>query len=124
MFTRATLVLVLLGGVCLAEDPKPADDKIADFVDNTEKYKGKEVTFTLKYLDPQGIYPLRTRLGDKGVVFKGRDSKNKAELAVGIDLGPKLEVPNAKDGEEVIVTFKCGDGKLDKGNVAVKIRRP
>lgn len=123
MLRACLLAIPLLALPATAADPpKPRDDLISDFVDNTPKYKGKTVTFTMA-LDSPGD-SLRDRVGDKSIPFLAVDPNNGAKLPLGLDIPKGLEVPNAKSGEVVIVTFKCGSGANDKGNTAVSITRP
>jgi hypothetical protein len=35
-----------------------------------------------------------------------------------------LEVPKVSFGDRVIVSFRCSEGDLMRGNVAIAIRRP
>lgn len=107
-----------------ADPPKPQNELISDFIDNTEKYKGKTVTFRVTLVSANKNLTIRDRLGDKSVPFKSEDPKNGARLGLGLDIPKDLKVPVAKAGEEVIVRFKCTEGKTDKGNVAVEIVRP
>lgn len=100
---------------------KPQNDLISDFIDNTAKYKGKVVTFQLTYMDNLGT--LRDRVGDR-CLLKGKDSKNRAELLIQIIIPKGLDVPAAKNDEQVIVTFTCTMGKTEDGNKVVAITRP
>jgi hypothetical protein len=108
-----------------ASAPAEQNNLISDFVDKTEAYKGKTLTFRLAYVDRTGPNPLRTRLGDQSVPFRAVDPNNGAKLLLGLDFPKDLDgVPNAKDGEEVVVTFRCTVGDTSKGNVVVAARRP
>lgn len=115
MHTAVCLILLLAG------DFTPRNDRIADFVDNTSDYQGRTLTLRLAFI---GNSSLGTRVGDDRVPFEGRDPKNGARLLLGLTIPKGLRVPKAKDGEEVVITFTCGAGKNDTGNVAVAIRRP
>lgn len=105
----------------IGEAPKVQNELISDYIDNTDKYKGRTLTFRLTYI-AGARDPLRTRLGDKGVSFEGKDPKNGAKLVLGLDIPKGLDVPQARGGEEVIVTFTCGGA--GKPNTAVSIIRP
>lgn len=123
-FYSMILFAVLVCPVLAAEDPpKPQNELISDFVDNPGRYKGKTLTLQVQY-DGGAGKTLRERLGGKSVPFKGKDPNNGAKLVLGLDLPKDLDVPNAQQGEEVIVTFKCEAGNTSKGNTVTMITRP
>jgi hypothetical protein len=107
-----------------ADDLKPSE-RVSDFVDEAAKYKGRVVTFRVRYSDRPGLTALRDRVGDTyAAPFTAVDPKNGAKLVLGVVLPVGLPAPAARDGEEVVVTFWCGQGDTGKGNVALVITRP
>jgi hypothetical protein len=104
---------------------KPQNELISDFLDDTPKYKGRTLTFKLRYVQGKAIGSLRERVGNGlNTPFKGTDPKNRAELLLGVQLPAGLDVPRANDGEEVVITFECTLGDRSKGNVAKRVTRP
>lgn len=126
---RSLVVLFAFAGLVVAQVEKkdekkeyrPENDKISDYVDNPEKYVGKTLTFRVTFA---GGNSLKERVGDKGVPFKGVDPNNGAKLLLGLIIPRGLEVPNAKDDEEVIVTFQVQKFDNMSNGKAVAIRRP
>lgn len=109
----------------LSESDLKPSDRVSDFVDNTAKYKGRVVTFRVRYSDRPGLTTVRDRVGDTyAAPFTTADPKNGAKLVLGVVLPVGLPAPAARDGEEVLVTFWCGQGDTGKGNVALVIARP
>ncbi|MBN9521076.1 hypothetical protein J0H58_21585 [bacterium] len=104
----------------------PQNQLALDFADNPEKYKGKTVTFLAEITAGDGA--LRERIGDKGIpldVYPPRGKRGKLLLGLDIPIGfPKQEVPNARSGDEVVVTFLCTKGSATEGNTLVAARRP
>ncbi len=98
---------------------KPVSPKIADLADNTDAYKGKSVTVKMRW-NFRGDYTLRELRGET-LAFTASEPGARADLL--IDIPRDLDVPNAKDGDLLLVTFKCG-GSLKKGNVATAVKRP
>jgi hypothetical protein len=124
---RACMIAVALltAGHLVAQDkepPKPQNDKISDFIDNTAKYKGQKLTLLVEFAGGKNDL-LTDEVGQKSVPFIGYDPANKAKLILGVEIPRGLTVPKARGGELVVVTFECG-GKTDKGNVATSITRP
>jgi hypothetical protein len=129
-FLRCIIVLAPSIGAISCSDPVGRVERVdrraitegltdaMDFVDNTQAYKGKQVTVEAIMIS---LDDLRTGLkpGGKSVAFSiGGHSVN-------IYVPPELEVPNAKNSDRLIVTFICKEGKLSEysGNHAVKIKR-
>ncbi len=89
---------------------------IADFVDNTQKYKGRTLKIQLGYKDSLN---LRDGQGNELEFynFKG------ANLKMFILIPKNISVPNARFMDQLYVTFICKHGRLDSGNVATLITR-
>ncbi|MBN9523033.1 hypothetical protein J0H58_31725 [bacterium] len=132
LFVLTALALISGGDAAAQKDkdkPKalpPQNHLALDFADDPGKYNGKEVTFLAEV--SRGTGPLREAAGEKGVPLDVYPPKGKGgKLLLGIDI-PKgflrHEIPNVKDGEEVIVTFRCTEGSRTTGNTLVAARRP
>jgi tetratricopeptide (TPR) repeat protein len=98
---------------------------IRDFIDNTEKYKGKAITLVLKITS--GIFlsngkSLRDYVGSD-VQFLASGPKG-ATLRIVISIPNSLSVPKAEYLDMVRVTFVCEKGDLMNGNRAFSIERP
>ena len=91
----------------------------ADFVDNTMKFKGGWVQFemTLNHVGDT----LRAHSGGRAEFYLNGDN---AKGVIMIDIPVNLNLPNATDADNLLVTFDCVEGRLDSGNVAREIRRP
>jgi len=89
--------------------------ELTDFVDHPADFKGELVTIKRIYL--QEDEHLRDLLGRD--IRLGINS-----TGVVAQLPKYLEVPNAARQEPLVVTFRCDDGRVDKGNVIVKVTRP
>jgi hypothetical protein len=95
---------------------------IPDFIDNAEKYKGKTLTFRLRY-DNSAIGNLRDYAGGK-TIFAGTDPERTANLLLTVYFPSDLDIPKVRYGEEVVITFTCDEGSTSKGNVATAVKRP
>lgn len=116
-FARAVAALKAVAG------DQVDNELIPDFIDNTENYKGKTLTFRLKFAD--GSFPGTLReLSGGSALFSGTNRQGTAKLRMNILLPRVLDVPKARSGDELIVTFICEQGSNEKGNVAQKITRP
>ena len=108
--------------------------QLLDFVDNTKNYKGKLITLTLIYNEDK---PLRQAV-DPTARFNMLDFKcnsNNVRFDINIEAGftkerfgdaeyKKVEdLPNAKKGDDLVVTFLCDKGSLLGFNFAKKIVR-
>jgi|GEM_PF-4750332 len=103
--------------------------ELASFVDNISDYKGKVVTLPLSMNSPAslregGLYPFKGSGISKTGGFTSFDIK--------INVDPDLkcanyktlkELPDAKNIDELTVTFLCSEGALNSGNRAVMIKR-
>lgn len=98
------------------------DVSVIDFIDNTSGYRGDELEFEMMYSDYE-LRPLRQRFGHR-VTFWISDIEADASGEVIIDIPAGLNVPNASNGDTVIVRFECREGRLNLGNVAISIERP
>ena len=99
---------------------------IPDFIDFTEKYKGRMIG-SLELIVDSPIFAddnmsLQLYVGGK-VNFRAYGPKG-STLNVTISIPKNLSVPKAVSGDKLIVTFKCTQGDLRQGNVAVEIKRP
>lgn len=97
---------------------KASNAEFVDFVDNTAKFKGRTIT-----LEMHQQFTLREVVGKNGASPYFFASKP-AKLAVVITIPPDLPIPNAQPDEELLVTFTCTEGSLERGNVAKFITRP
>lgn len=98
----------------------PPAPSLGEFLDDPKAFEGRTLTFRLEYT---GGNPLRERAGNQGVPFKGVGPKA-PKAVLGLDLPRGLKLPLAFDGDELVVTFACGGGDADRGNVVESIRRP
>lgn len=96
-----------------------------DFIDNSEKYQGQELEFEMIYMLElkNGDFPsLRERRGHIAKFYLIADVGASADIFMRIPTD--LDVPNLRFGNEAVVRFRCNDGDLIYGNVAIEIRRP
>lgn len=115
--------LVCCGGLTAARlmpAPREGADPV-DFADNTQKYKGQTVTLALRV--SSSIFE-----GDSLRNYAGRPVQFRADGPKGekVDVTVKMpagELPNAKFGDPVLVTFVCSQGHLANGNDASKVIR-
>ena len=99
---------------------------IVDFIDNTMKYKGKQLTIPVIVEEPifrDDGRSLRDCIG-RTVKFYSFGPNTDTRLDIVILLPRDLSVPNACYGDEVKVTFVCKEGNLQIGNEAKAIVRP
>jgi hypothetical protein len=117
-------VLMILGGAARGchqaggEAQKGESVSVADFVDKTQKFKGYSIEFEMLY---NGGKPLRQQ---SGTVTRFYLSDSDASGLINIDIPSSLDLPNALDGNSVVVIFDCNEGRLDSGNIATEIKRP
>jgi len=118
--------VALLGVVGCADRPKGdvphhygSKVNVRDFLQNTDKYKGKIVTLTLtvhEAIDRGQGKSLRDCIGrDVNFLTSGT---NVVSLKVVIKIPEGVSVPEAGQSEEVRVTFLCTRGNLQQGNEA------
>jgi len=94
-----------------------------EFMDHTDRYKGKTVT----------LEPMRS---DMSLGYYQSVAKAKGEpylsvkftwaapyTSVRVDVPLDLEVPNSTDRDALSVTFECTEGSREQGNIATKISR-
>lgn len=130
LFVLSALVLVGSGPAAVVaqkgKELPPQNELLSRFADNPEAFKGKTITFEGTYVNRAGPQKLRARIGEDGIPIQVYSPNRKAKLYLGLMIPkdtPPTEVPNAGDGEDVIVTFVCTEGKTGRGNKAVMIRR-
>jgi hypothetical protein len=113
------------GDTAADRPPSLASVKIADFIDHTGRYQGKVVTLPLTVRSRDLIPPGQTlrALAGGAARFQGT-SEDGNRLDLMIDLPRTLEIPKLSFGDRAIVSFRCNDGDLQRGNEAVKVRRP
>lgn len=104
----------------------PEDVDVLDFIDNTPSYKGKKLRMELHLkrmshveLMDKGLRELRGPIDLPFYSYEGG-----ASLNMNILVDKDIEVPNAQQGDAVLITFICGDGSLKHGNLALKVTRP
>jgi len=98
---------------------------IVDFTDHTERYRGQIVTLPLQVRSRTLIPPgqtLRALAGGTARFQAYGDDGNRLDLM--IDLPRSLEIPKLSFGDRAIVSFRCKQGNLLRGNEAIEIRRP
>jgi hypothetical protein len=100
--------------------PKQESEEVsvADFIDNTSKYKGDSMQFEMS-LNTSGD-SLRQHSGGRAEFYLLGDN---ASAQVEIEIPANLDLPNASDNDNLIVTFKCTEGRLNSGNIAIGIQR-
>ena len=112
----------------------PRNDLVLAFIDKPGDFTGKELTAHVRFgyrdnfhLIVNSLPEVVARESDKDAAgrsligFFGEGPRHaKIDLIIGVG---DLSVPNAKGGDELWVTFKCGNSST-RGNVATKIIRP
>ncbi len=96
-----------------------ANVSYSEFIDNTARFKGDTLQFEMS---------LNTA-GDQLWDYAGGRAEfymfdSNAHGVIVIDIPANLNLPNATDADELLVTFDCNNGRLDSGNLARGIRRP
>jgi len=110
---------------------------VIEFIDNPEKFKGRELTARVRYgprpsggrLDmdlKQHVTQYGEGRGDgkrrTDIWFYGSEPA-RASIDLIIEVPTDLELPAARLDDELLVTFKCGTSPKT-GNIATKIIRP
>lgn len=100
-----------------------------DFGDNPSKYKGKTLTWKVTDMGKGGLGgwqengSFAIHVGEPfhvvGIVHGSLFS-----FDMYIDIPAGFKAPPIRPGEDAIVTFKCTEGSLASGNIAVEITRP
>ncbi len=98
---------------------------VSDLIKNTAAYKGKAITLPLRVDEP-----IARDQGQSLRNYAGRDVRftaltprgQRLDLVVRIPEG--LPVPEAGNGDEVLVTLLCTRGSLRQGNEARAIQLP
>lgn len=107
-----------------ATTEKPQNELLLDFSDHPENYKGKTLTFEM-------FPPSRSKFGLREAAWAGGGcpfeayapkGRNKAVILINYE-GISDQIPNARAGDKLIVTFVCGAGDTRSGNKAVSISR-
>jgi hypothetical protein len=110
-----------------AEDPiEVNDDNLADFIDNTEKYKGKWITLegdieSAVFL--QKGTSLRDLVGGEVEIKKLKRGNGDARLDMRVSIPAGLDVPKSGYNDPLSIVFFCREGSLTVGNKAKSIRR-
>jgi len=104
------------------------DDKLGDFLDNPDKYKGYEVTVDANYKG-QGFDgwiengKFATNVTCPFEIFETVNGNTmSAKLKVTIPTGMK-RIP-IRSFEKARIRFRCTEGSLTHGNIAVSVERP
>lgn len=98
---------------------------IPDLIDNTEKYKGKTITLKLKVdtsIHVNDEKSLRDYVGSDVKFHTFGPKREKLSIVIGIPEG--TDVPKAVYLDELVITFKCNEGHLQRANTAITIKRP
>jgi len=124
--------LAFLGVVGCADRPKGdgphhygSKVNVRDFLQNTDKYKGKIVTLTLKVdeaIDRGQGKSLRDYIG-RDVKFISTGINGESSRVV-IKIPEVVLVPEVGQSEEVRITFLCTQGNLQHGNEAKFMEKP
>ena len=107
------------------EAPNSQKITFSDFIDNTNKYKGKVITLDLtvsSLIVGNKKQSLRDFVGSS-VEFYAFGPKHE-HLDITVDLPTGLDVPKAVLGDRLSITFLCTTGQLDQGNQAKTVSRP
>jgi hypothetical protein len=92
---------------------------IDDFSDNTKRYKGKTITIDACYLGVDN----KLREGLPGQKMFYNPSVASVTVKVKVEKEDAENVPNAVNGDRVILTFLCEEGRVDFGNKLVAVKR-
>jgi hypothetical protein len=113
------------GEAAADQPPSLATVKISKFIDHTDRYKSQVVTLPLMVRSRELIPPGQTlrALAGGAARFQGT-SEDGNRLDLIIDLPRSLEIPKLSFGDRAVVSFRCKEGDLQRGNEAVEIRRP
>lgn len=108
-----------------ADAPPDLKLRTSDFIDHTERYRGHVVTLPLTVRSRALVAPGRTlrELQGRAAQFQGTSEEGNT-LDILINLPEPIEIPKVAFGDRVVVTFRCREGDLQRGNVAIAIRRP
>jgi hypothetical protein len=102
------------------EDSRMSEEEMLDFMDNTAKFKGKTLTLRASVWWPDfQLATLRDCVGKEVDLTRWTRTDGKLEVKVMLPAG--LDLPNAKRGDDLLVTFECQKGSLKEGNIATKI---
>jgi hypothetical protein len=92
---------------------------IVDLIKNAHRYKGQNLTLHLHVL---GENNGQNEYFEGDVKFYSIDDPT-IRLEMFITVPWSLKIRNIKDDDEVMVTFKCTEGNLTKGNIASGVFR-
>jgi hypothetical protein len=101
------------------------DDHLAlEFNDHPERFKGQRLTFTVEVpmaLRPdEGLQDFKRSIN--GCRFTARQPGGTLTFRVFFDR-PVADLPNARAGEKVLLTFDCVRGDLELGNSVFAVKR-
>lgn len=97
-----------------------SEDEMVEFIDNTATFKGKELAFWMS-LDGDPGELLKDKVGSLAAFHAFPKS---AHLKMHVSIPKTMEVPNAGYSDSLIVKFRCNEGSMTDGNVALSITRP
>jgi len=114
LFALLSIIVLIVGPVNAIVDP-------TDFMNNTEKYRGKQITVT-GHISSVIFASDNESLRDyKGKVFELYVYATGDHIKIFIPEN-LTDVPKAVFPDRVVVTFICKDGDPKHGNVAVSIK--
>jgi hypothetical protein len=95
---------------------------VPNLADKTASFKGKTVVLEVTYECPGTDVFLR-HLSGKAAKFYAFAPGTTSQIDILANLPSALEIPDARDGDKLILTFECTEGSLTRGNVAKLIKR-
>ena len=102
------------------------NDVVVAFIDDPENFRGQVLELRMTYMTKavDGSYPpLRDRKGGLAkfsIYVVGTGASAEVVMRIPAD----INCPNIQFGDYAVVRFRCNDGDLEFGNVALEIRRP
>jgi hypothetical protein len=120
------LCLGLLGGCSSSPVSKPvrrgAKINLTHLREHPEAYQGKTLTLTLTVAEriDRGQGQSLRQYANRYVNFTA-DGPNGERLSLVIRIPENISIPEAAQGDEVVVTFLCSRGHLRQGNEATAV---
>ncbi len=113
------------GGEAGSNSAAPKADlvNITDFTVKTSRFRGKTISLLMMVVGPADTRDIRElRKMTPGTVRFVNFSKNRSEgLDIWIYVPEGIDVPDVSSRDTVKLTFKCGEGLPQSGNVALAI---